>query len=257
VSRHTESRKLRDASSTLHDQPMTRDVDIRRGSVSRLRLPALMIVAALAIAGCGSSGNGGAKTTARAAGQIGNPASSANGSVGFPGVGTQPPPVTTGQSGDAAQGANCASTASVTSVPVVSSATLCLLNAERAARRLRPLRSNPKLAVAATKHSVDMVRRTYFAHDTLGGGAFDTRLTKVGYLKGARSWAIGENIAWGTGTQATPASIVNEWMHSPPHRANILDRRYTEIGLGIATGAPENGVGQPGLTYTTDFGTRR
>ena len=45
------------------------------------------------------------------------------------------------------------------------------------------------------------------------------------------------------------------WMHSPPHRANILNGTFSEIGIGIARGAPIGGVGD-GATYVTDFGRR-
>jgi uncharacterized protein YkwD len=46
-------------------------------------------------------------------------------------------------------------------------------------------------------------------------------------------------------------------MRSPGHKANILRRQFREIGIGIALGAPEDVDGQPGATYTADFGVRR
>ena len=130
----------------------------------------------------------------------------------------------------------------------VSGATLCLLNRERVGHGLRPLRSNPLLALAARRHSLDMVRHGFFAH-----GDLVARLVHAGYFRGRRSWTVGENIAWGTGSQSTPRSIVRLWMHSPGHRANILNGRFREIGIGIVAGGPVPGVGGAG-TYTTDFG---
>ncbi len=127
-------------------------------------------------------------------------------------------------------------------------ATLCLLNAERRAHRLRSLRENPELDRASVAHSRFMVRARYFEH-----GNFMARITKVGYLRNAGAWAVGENIAWGGGSLATPASIVDMWMHSPGHRANILSRSYSETGIGIFGGTPQ---GVTGGTYTTDFGSR-
>ena len=62
---------------------------------------------------------------------------------------------------------------------------------------------------------------------------------------------LGENIGWGSGSLATPRSMVNAWMHSAPHRHNILDGRYRSVGVGVAFGAP---VGGSGASYTTDFG---
>ena len=92
-------------------------------------------------------------------------------------------------------------------------ATLCLLNKIRRAHRLPPLSSSVRLRTAAWRHSRDMVRHKYFDH-----GAYIERIMRTGYLAGARSWRVGENIAWGGGRLATPGAIVNMWMHSarPP-----------------------------------------
>ena len=57
-----------------------------------------------------------------------------------------------------------------------------------------------------------------------------------------------------TGTLATPAQTVRGWMNSPPHRRNMLDRGFREIGIGVALGAP--GSNDPGATYATEFGRR-
>jgi uncharacterized protein YkwD len=130
------------------------------------------------------------------------------------------------------------------------SATLCLLNAERSDRGVRPLRENAKLDLAASRYARQMADRHVFAH-----GDFASRIKSARYLRGARAWTIGENIAWGSEDLATPAEIVDGWMHSPGHRANILSRDYREIGLGVATGAPVGGE-QNAATYATDFGAR-
>jgi uncharacterized protein YkwD len=130
----------------------------------------------------------------------------------------------------------------------LSQATLCLLNRQRADHGLGALHSNSHLALAARRHSRDMVARNFFAHgDVLG------RLASAGYLRGRRSWSVGENIAWGSGSNATPRAIVSMWMHSPGHRANILNGRFHEIGVGLVVGAPVPGV-RGAATYTTDFG---
>ena len=81
------------------------------------------------------------------------------------------------------------------------------------------------------------------------------RIRAAHYLHGAGGWTLGENIAWGSWEYATPASIVDSWMHSPPHRANILSRAFREIGIGVARGAPVSGQDNGG-TYVTDFGAR-
>jgi uncharacterized protein YkwD len=128
-------------------------------------------------------------------------------------------------------------------------ATLCLLNRERTSRGIRKLHDNGRLDLASRRHASDMSRRHYFDH-----GDFVGRIKAARYLKGARGYTLGENIAWGSFDYATPASIVDGWMHSPGHRANILNGGFHEIGLGIARGAPVGGQ-QSGATYVTDFGT--
>jgi uncharacterized protein YkwD len=135
-------------------------------------------------------------------------------------------------------------------ISTVNKATLCLLNVERTKRGLAPLHENSKLDKASVGHSRDMVRRKYFEH-----GDFAARIKASGYLSGAVSYGIGENIAWGGGSYSTPRSIVSMWMHSPGHKANILSRSFKDIGIGIARGAPENGQ-HDAATYTTDFGVR-
>jgi uncharacterized protein YkwD len=135
-------------------------------------------------------------------------------------------------------------------------ATRCLINVERRSRGLRGLRPNRRLARAALGHSRDMVRRSYFAHDSRSGASFSDRIRRRGYMTRATRWAVGENIAWGAGPRATPRRIVEAWMDSPPHRANILNRRFREIGLGIVLGAPRRGT-PAAATYNTAFGARR
>jgi uncharacterized protein YkwD len=139
----------------------------------------------------------------------------------------------------------------------VRNATLCLLNKQRRAHGLSKLRTNGKLRSAAADYSRLMVRLRFFDHVSPSGSTLQSRVQSTHYLDGARSWAIGENIAWGTGSFATPRSIVRSWMHSPGHRANILNGGFRDIGIGIATGAPVSHQGAAGgATYTTDFGFR-
>ena len=132
---------------------------------------------------------------------------------------------------------------------------LCLVNRERAARGLGRLRSNDKLDRAARGHSRHMVRAKFFAHDSPSGASVMQRVKRRGY-RSAAGLMVGENIAWGSGSYATPAEIVDGWMNSPGHRANILHRAFEEIGVGVAIGAPRSVDGMPAATYTTDFGKR-
>jgi uncharacterized protein YkwD len=133
-------------------------------------------------------------------------------------------------------------------------ATLCTLNAQRERYGLRALELNKRLSRAARRHARDMVRRDYFGHNTLGGGTFVDRIRRSGYLRGARSWTVGENIAWGTHRHSAPRVITRMWMASAGHRANILNASFREVGIGVAIGVP--GVSGPGATYATDFGAK-
>ena len=116
------------------------------------------------------------------------------------------------------------------------------INGVRAAHGLRPLRFDRALRRAARAHSIDMVRRGYFAH-----GPFALRLRHFG----VRDGEIGENLAWGTGWRAAAPSIVSEWLASPPHRKVLLHASFRRVGVGTAVG-PFAGLGGARVV-TADF----
>jgi uncharacterized protein YkwD len=134
-------------------------------------------------------------------------------------------------------------------------ATLCLLNAQRTARGVHPVHPNRALRHSARRYARAMVSNRFFSHVGPNGQTLGARMSRSGYLRGARGRAYGENLAWGAGRQATPAQIVRTWMGSPGHRANILSVRWRHIGIGIAPGAPVAGVGHA-ASYVTHFGSR-
>lgn len=137
-------------------------------------------------------------------------------------------------------------------------ATLCLLNGERTARGLRPLREHVVLRSAAARYARTMVRRRFFAHDAPDGSTMTSRIRRTSYLRKARTWWLAENLAWGAGEQSTPAQTVRGWMDSPGHRRNVLDGTFRDIGIGIAYGAPARISGiRAKATYVTEFGRRR
>ncbi len=135
----------------------------------------------------------------------------------------------------------------------VRAAVVCLHNRERTARGLPRLREQRQLRTAAQGHADHMVAARFFAHDAPDGGDFADRILGTGYGRSARL-SLGENIAYASGGGTTVAAIHAMWMGSPGHRANILQRRFREIGVGIALGAPDGGAG---ATYAADFGARR
>ena len=144
---------------------------------------------------------------------------------------------------------------SATEEPRVRAATLCLLNAERTNAGLEPLKENARLRAAAVAHARDMVRQTYFAHESLNGKTFVDRISKARYVTSGYRWSGGENLGWGAKGLATPRLIMRDWMNSDEHRANILKSKYKEVGIGIVLGAPYADK-ERAATYATEFGAR-
>ena len=136
------------------------------------------------------------------------------------------------------------------------SSMLCLVNRVRDHYGLRSLRFNPELRSSATGHSNDMVADDYFSHYGPQGSTPSGRLARSGYLASVDTYRIGENIGGGGGRRGSPLAVFRAWMHSPPHRANILDRGFREFGVGVARGFPHGG-GTRAATYTLDLGARR
>jgi uncharacterized protein YkwD len=146
----------------------------------------------------------------------------------------------------------CANEDVSASDPAAVTATLCLLNEQRSAHGLGALSESPVLDRAATAYAADMVDRRFFDHVSPGGGTMMDRIKAAGWVP-TGSWSAGENIAWGSGSLGSPASIVDSWMHSAGHRANILNGAFGAIGIGIAEGAPQAGIHGEAGTYVTDF----
>ncbi|MCT9007961.1 CAP domain-containing protein [Streptomyces rhizosphaerihabitans] len=118
---------------------------------------------------------------------------------------------------------------------------IALTNTERASAGLPPLSADATLTTAAQAHSADMVARDFYAHESPDGSRPWDRAAAAGCTR--RS--IGENIACG---QRSPAEVVRGWMDSPGHRANILKRDFTHIGIGLAGGS------RAGTYWTQLFG---
>lgn len=136
-------------------------------------------------------------------------------------------------------------------------ATLCLVNRLRAAHGLRPLRVNAELDGVAAAQVTSMVREDWFADDRPSGQTPLSLVARTRYAAHAPELSIGQNIAWGTGSYATPAHIVAEWLASPPHREVMLSSAYREAGAGVAPAVPAVlGQREPGSTYAIELGAR-
>jgi uncharacterized protein YkwD len=139
---------------------------------------------------------------------------------------------------------------------MVEASTACLINEQRTARGLRPVRSNARLWRAGLRHSSEMVALGFFAHTTPTGVTFIERIKATGYTRGARSWFVGENLVWGFGAQSTPAALVTAWMNSPPHRENLLNGSFREIGVAAVRGTPQVKSNPAGITVSSEYGYR-
>ncbi|MCO5167914.1 MAG: CAP domain-containing protein [Planctomycetes bacterium] len=104
---------------------------------------------------------------------------------------------------------------------------LSLVNQERAAAGLAPLQADAQAERAAKAHVEDMAGRRYFDHVSPEGWTPSDRMRMT---KGTGYRMVGENIAVG---QRSAQAVMNAWMASPGHRANILDARYTHLGVGV------------------------
>jgi uncharacterized protein YkwD len=133
----------------------------------------------------------------------------------------------------------------------------CLVNRMRSRHGLDHLRQSGRLRRAAQKHTKHMVSHRCFDHECPGEPSVPARLEHVNYIVGGlRRWLYGENIAYGGRSYGTPKWVVRAFMHSPPHRHNILNPRFREIGVGFTHGIPPM-PGANGSTITTDFGMRK
>ncbi|RCG19886.1 CAP domain-containing protein [Streptomyces diacarni] len=116
---------------------------------------------------------------------------------------------------------------------------LTLVNQERAKAGCRPVKADGDLAALAGGYSADMARRGFFSHTSPDGKSPWDRAEAAGVTD-----LGGENIARG---QANARSVMDSWMNSPGHRANILNCDYRTLGVGahFAEGGP---------WWTQDFG---
>ena len=128
----------------------------------------------------------------------------------------------------------------------VGDAVLCLLNEQRAAAGVPALVADGQLAQIATTYAGLMATENFFSHVSPEGQTMQDRFAAAHY----RYQTAGENLAWAGGATATPAAIVDAWMNSPDHRANILDPDFRQLGVGYAYG-----VAKQAMFYDTEFGT--
>jgi uncharacterized protein YkwD len=141
-----------------------------------------------------------------------------------------------------------------TTVTQTRGALACLIDAVRQERGRSALSSDDKLSEAARDHAADMVGRGYFGHVTPAGRDQLDRLRRVGWPPAAGGWWAGEILALGSGGASTPRHLVFAWLNSPPHRAILLSRKPTLIGLGVVRNTPDGDHRGDGVTVAAELG---
>jgi uncharacterized protein YkwD len=134
---------------------------------------------------------------------------------------------------------------------------LTRLNATRAAHGLRPLAVSDGLENAAVAHSRDLIQAGVFQHDSPDGTPFAQRLKHFYSAAGYARWMAGENILYNT-ADIDAVTAIQAWLNSPPHRHNMLNPAWREVGIGSVHASSAGGTfgGEPTWVITMDFGTR-
>jgi uncharacterized protein YkwD len=124
------------------------------------------------------------------------------------------------------------------------------LNRIRATHGLPGFRTSSRLAKAADFHCADMLRANFFAHSSSNGQSMGARVESFRHS----NW-VGETLAYvpTAGARGQASRIVQMWMNSPPHRASLLDGKFTRIGVARRKGALG---GQPSIVFTADLASR-
>jgi uncharacterized protein YkwD len=132
------------------------------------------------------------------------------------------------------------------------------VNRLRQARGLHPLAASAPLQAAAAFQTRDMIERGYFEHERQGS-TFSGRLRRFYPITPGKTWTVGENLAWSSPT-ISAASTIDLWLNSPPHRRNLLEPTWREVGVGVFSAPSAGGAfaetGGPVFVVTMDFGAR-
>lgn len=212
-------------------------MNLRHTAATPTRLAAGAVLTALLLAGCGGGGS--------------SDAGSPPGAAPLPPVTATPPPGTSTPPGTSA------GTRITCNIPNFEAEMLAAVNAHRRAGAscgtrgsfpaARELTWNAQLTQAAAAHSDDMVANNFFSHTGSNGSTAGSRATAAGYV-----WStVGENIAAG---QPSIAVVVDGWMKSDGHCANLMNPNFRDIGAACV-------AGNSGTTYRTywsqEFGAQR
>ena len=153
--------------------------------------------------------------------------------------------------------AGTARTVAVTRAPSLEELLLREINAVRATRGLGTLTASTALSRSAVAHSRAMATYGFFAHESRNGTSFSQRIKQY-YGPRSNAWTVGENLAMFGGSTPTAGAIVDAWMGSPGHRANLLRDVFREAGIAVMFNPAAGGVfgGESTWVITLDLGSR-
>ena len=266
----------------MTDSPRGMEGSNRLHKLIKTALPSALLIGVLAVAGCGGGG-GSSSNEAKAPTPAGGTSSgsskvvTAEGTLGLVGPAgratakkqsfeDQQSKISAkanrrpgaGKKGGVGAGDSCNNrdiTPSDANIGDLNDAILCLVNGERADNGLPALNHVSQLDQSASGMCGRMVAEKFFSHETPDGKTVVDRVQPTGYIPKSGDWVVGENLAWGSGALSTPQAIVNGWMNSPGHRANILAPDYKDIGLAACMGSPSPDH-QGGTVYVNNFGAK-
>lgn len=140
----------------------------------------------------------------------------------------------------------------------VAGAMLCEMNEQRSAAGLVPLRRSARLDSGASYHAQDMAFYRYFAHQRDGEPSLVQRIRATGYFAHVRRAFYTENLADAPQQRDSAAAVVEAWMESPEHRANLLNTRFRDAGISVLPVAvdPAFYADEPSTLFVVDYGRR-
>ncbi len=124
------------------------------------------------------------------------------------------------------------------------------INNARATNGISPVTENSLLDKSAKLKADDMIAKNYWSHNAPDGTQWMSFIQQVGYAYSAAA----ENLSYGQYRYYPEQTIVNNWLNSPEHKENMLNGRYTEIGIAIEKAQSFNGQ-QDVWVIVTHYGT--
>jgi uncharacterized protein YkwD len=148
------------------------------------------------------------------------------------------------------------------SMPQFDQSVFCLINQSRAENHLRPLRPSGLLHDAADIYATSQLSGEFFGHYGCLNGKNNCatpigRLRFLGYIRPGWAWIVGETLQGSHADEATPNLVVNAWLGSPLHRAELLKAKFRDLGVASVRGVADDFPSTDGVTVAAEFGFRK